>query len=74
MIPMGVVRLPGVEFIFRVKPTVGPLHSCPRFFISQLPAVGTNGLLAALLLVNKARGRRPRVWGRRANSQKLLAT
>lgn len=34
MIPMDVVRLPGVEFIFRVKPTVGPLHSRPRFFIS----------------------------------------
>jgi hypothetical protein len=44
MIPMGVVRLPGVEFIFWVKPTVGPLHSRPRFFIS-LTAVGTDGCL-----------------------------
>ncbi len=48
MILMGVVRLPGVEFIFRVKPTVGPLHSRPRFFVA-LRAVGIDLMLAALL-------------------------
>lgn len=40
MIPMGVVRLLSVEFIFRVKPTVGPLHSRPRFFISLTTSRG----------------------------------
>ena len=34
MIPMGVVRLLSAEFTFRVKSTVGLLHSRPRFFIS----------------------------------------